>query len=740
MEISQFPWMKHAPTEVKPVDIQTAFEEIDFERTGFIDAESLQRFFAAIGEHVQPEEAIEMIRLLDQSKKGRITLVDFYKVITQHPDSELLAETMRIIEEHGGIRRTSQEIYNFIRSISEKQSMHQLEKKAGQYYDDIGFVDFCTILQVSATDPLSTNAFKLFDLNSDGKVGERELLLGIMVFSNAPTSDKIMYGFKLYNENGDDLIDRQQLACIIRANFLTHCHLQNDAVFQKVEGTLQIGGAVSGRISLEQLLHVSSLNIGLLYPDWNFLSCLLRQEMQSEHQANFVRHPIDTHALKIARDQKADLRSSHFVLSHSPQEKLSSTMRSDIGVFKEEPKHIQRTLNRNDQSNVRFGYGYETAKIQSESQACYVNHPRQPHQPAVRETLTNPSIQLGSDITLYQSTSEAALCEGQSSRVRMVNPELARLKVAELRKTHINLDPCECDFQTDYSSSYINHGSAPRMTSLAAESINSINLGQYATDYATESQVSYSQYDNLVDACKKAKRVTADNYKSGFQIGSEEKIPLQSESRALFVDHIGAGKFQPSPPVESDKSSHLTFGPIEPTPTSIARDSYHSHQGDRVPPFKPNLAKSNWALGDDKPPKESIEREMMRHAALNSAARLVPTGGSRELRGSHFVLGFETGANSTSSAALVNHAGAMPGVLAEDVKADLRRAHFYIGENAKSDWSTSTGDFQWHGVCRAELDPGMKKDLRSSHFSTAAQGDDKDRLMSLSHASFTWPA
>ena len=258
--------------EVKPADIQNAFEEIDIDHSGILDAETLAKFFESIGERIQPDEATEMIRLLDQSSTGRITLAEFYKTLTQLPESEVMYDARRIMEEYGGSRRTSQELFTFIRRLSDKQNMQLLAKKTGQYYDDIDFANFCSILQVPTTDPLSASAFKLFDLNSDGKIGERELLLGVMVFSSASPDDKIMYGFKLYNENGDDLLDRQQLACIIRSNFLTQGHLQNDAVFQKVEGTLQIGGAVSGRISLEQLLHVASLNIGLLYPDWNFSS------------------------------------------------------------------------------------------------------------------------------------------------------------------------------------------------------------------------------------------------------------------------------------------------------------------------------------------------------------------------------------------------------------------------------------------------------------------------------------
>ena len=468
--------------------------------------------------------------------------------------------------------------------------------------------------------------------------------------------------------------------------------------------------------------------------------------MQSEHRANFVQHPIDTRALGIAKDQKEDLSKSHFSLSLAPQEKYSSTMRSDIGVFKQPVEPIVKQqhdgMNRHRKSSIQFAFDSDTEKMQSESRAWFVKHPTQPHEAVVKASLTLPSILLGYDKPLYQSTSEAALQQGQSSKVKMTDPNLAKLKVAELRKTHINTDPCDCDFKTDYSSSFVNHGASASIPSITIDARNSINLGQHPNQYNTESRDSYSQFDKLADACKQTNRATADNYRSGFRIGSEQRIPMQSESRDLFVDHIKTGVFDASCPIVPDKSSHLSFGPTEPTPASIARDSYRSHcNAERLAAFKPNLVKSNWALGDDEPPKESIEREMMRYASKHAP---VTAGAARgELRGSHFVLGFEPPhvQLSTAAATLVNHPGAVPGVLAANVKADLRKAHFDIGAAGNTPWTTTTGDMlQLHGLCRAELDPEMKRDLRASHFSTAAHVDDGDRRVSLSHASFKWPA
>jgi hypothetical protein len=159
----------------------------------------------------------------------------------------------------------------------------------------------------------------------------------------------------------------------------------------------------------------------------------------SDYQANFVKHPVDTQAIKQAHEQKLELRKSHFVLSCSPPEKLTSTMRGDIGVFKEDPQPPQKqgSMNRHRRTSIQFGYGVPVDKIQSESRAWFVKHPPASRS-AVKQPLTNPAIIFGFDQPDYQSTSSFALAQGQSDPSARPGVLAASVK-ADLRKAHFKM-------------------------------------------------------------------------------------------------------------------------------------------------------------------------------------------------------------------------------------------------------------------------------------------------------------
>jgi len=155
--------------------------------------------------------------------------------------------------------------------------------------------------------------------------------------------------------------------------------------------------------------------------------------MQSNYQASFVQHPVDVQALRQAHEHKTELRKSHFIFSCAPQEPLSSTMRSDIGVFKAEPKQV--SASRHGKTSIEFGNGVPTEAIQSDSRANFTKHA-----PSTRSPMkpTGASISFGFFDREYKSTSACALEAGRSDPSARPGVLAASVK-ADLRKAHFDL-------------------------------------------------------------------------------------------------------------------------------------------------------------------------------------------------------------------------------------------------------------------------------------------------------------
>jgi Ca2+-binding EF-hand superfamily protein len=250
--------------EITAKDIRQAFDEIDVSKAGFIDYDRLSAFLSGLGETVDEEELVEMIGILDKDGDGKISLADFSKEMTGPPDSELLVETKRLLGDHADTASKS-EFTLFLEKLASDNPSDGMSSRLAKYHDDLSYGEFCTLLDHPGTESSMAKAFHLFDANGDGRLSPIEIMIALNSFSSASKQDKIVYGFRLCDGNKDNFVNKQELGLIIRANFLSKDHIR-----QKVEGALQIGGSESGQLALEQLLHVASLNLGLIYPVWKF--------------------------------------------------------------------------------------------------------------------------------------------------------------------------------------------------------------------------------------------------------------------------------------------------------------------------------------------------------------------------------------------------------------------------------------------------------------------------------------
>lgn len=77
---------------VREDHIRAAFEEIDFDKNGFIGVSELRFMLMAMGERPTDAELDEMIRMLDSSGDGQVSYADFLTMFL--PDSAVLQEML----------------------------------------------------------------------------------------------------------------------------------------------------------------------------------------------------------------------------------------------------------------------------------------------------------------------------------------------------------------------------------------------------------------------------------------------------------------------------------------------------------------------------------------------------------------------------------------------------------------------------------------------------------------------
>ncbi|KAF4654585.1 hypothetical protein FOL47_009903 [Perkinsus chesapeaki] len=311
-------------------DCEDAFNQVDLDVNGYIDAEEIRAALARIcgrSQSVKDEEILEMIRMLDSTGYGRVSKIEFMRALCDPENmitkeaSKLLAEqnrkeelarsyhrqqvenkaavatafegkkgqTKNATKDNGkpNVKKATSRPTSFPAELHSKTAvappaaMSGMEDAEGGYrgrraslvaMEELsGRFDRATaefILERDGSAQME-GIFKIIDTDQSGSVDVREFLIGICNFTDITGIDKVKFAFMLFDEDGSGYIDKEELVKIIRANLAGSHGPKMPQLERRLRAVFTAAGPNAAReqkLRLQDLINVCRSNPGLLFP------------------------------------------------------------------------------------------------------------------------------------------------------------------------------------------------------------------------------------------------------------------------------------------------------------------------------------------------------------------------------------------------------------------------------------------------------------------------------------------
>ncbi|KAL5006261.1 hypothetical protein ScPMuIL_015067 [Solemya velum] len=102
--------------------------------------------------------------------------------------------------------------------------------KGKDHLDKAAFIRIYNSLFLGDGTEFACNVFRTFDSNNDGLVDFHEFIVGLCVSGSSDVETKMEWAFRMYDQNGDGYITRDELQSVITAVYKMHLPMDMDDV------------------------------------------------------------------------------------------------------------------------------------------------------------------------------------------------------------------------------------------------------------------------------------------------------------------------------------------------------------------------------------------------------------------------------------------------------------------------------------------------------------------------------
>eukprot|EP00924_Labyrinthula_sp_SR-Ha-C_P006265 augustus_masked-scaffold_31-processed-gene-1.10-mRNA-1 protein AED:0.04 eAED:0.04 QI:0/-1/0/1/-1/1/1/0/413 len=272
-------------------EIKDAFRSFDLDGNGFIGAAELKHVLINVGDKVSDGDIDEMIKMCDKDGDGQVSFSEFYIMITdgKQPKSALLTKTgsNASLQPGEAVQKSGSRSTKMSDLLSKRNARKralkafgtavnlktETVKKAFKRYlvieKDGGanqtgmltYPELCEVLNMESTPELE-KLFELFQKHS--KIDIREFVISLINVSVATKDERLKFGFLVFDEDGNNVITKEELVRILKAN---HMAGSEDEVKKKASTIMaQADKNGDGVINFEEFVLVSKKFPNILWP------------------------------------------------------------------------------------------------------------------------------------------------------------------------------------------------------------------------------------------------------------------------------------------------------------------------------------------------------------------------------------------------------------------------------------------------------------------------------------------
>ncbi|CAM9831830.1 unnamed protein product [Ectocarpus fasciculatus] len=271
-------------------EIWEAFVAFDLDKNKFVGAAEIRHVLVNIGEQVTDDEVDEMIRMVDKDGDGQVSFTEFYEMVTggNSPPPGLggtggvaaggggapgggtaLATTaplgQNVVQQRNKKKQAMDDFArdNNIKPESIKKAYKRFQATDKDSTGMIDYTEFCEIMQVDPS-PQCEGLFQLFDGDRSGQIDVREFMISLTNFAGASKDDKLKFAFMIFDEDGNGVITKQELARILKANHMA----QSEAEVARKTDTImaQADKDGDGVVTFDEFVIVCKKFPNILFP------------------------------------------------------------------------------------------------------------------------------------------------------------------------------------------------------------------------------------------------------------------------------------------------------------------------------------------------------------------------------------------------------------------------------------------------------------------------------------------
>eukprot|EP00752_Nemacystus_decipiens_P003806 g3502.t1 len=270
-------------------EIWEAFVAFDLDKNKFVGAAEIRHVLVNIGEQVTDDEVDEMIRMVDKDGDGQVSFNEFYEMVTggNQPPPGLggvggvpaaggggsggtaLATTaplgQNVVQQRNKKKQALDDFArdNNIKPESIKKAYKRFQATEKDSTGMIDYTEFCEIMQVDPS-PQCEGLFQLFDVDRSGQIDVREFMISLTNFAGASKDDKLKFAFMIFDEDGNGVITKQELARILKANHMA----QSEAEVARKTDTImaQADKDGDGVVTFDEFVIVCKKFPNILFP------------------------------------------------------------------------------------------------------------------------------------------------------------------------------------------------------------------------------------------------------------------------------------------------------------------------------------------------------------------------------------------------------------------------------------------------------------------------------------------
>ncbi|CAD7960495.1 unnamed protein product [Amoebophrya sp. A120] len=132
--------------------------------------------------------------------------------------------------------------------------------------DELPYDLFCKFIERPPSDEVK-QLFDFFDADSGGTVSLKEFIIALTNFTNAKPEEKFKFSFMLYDEDGTENIDVEELRALIRANYMVAGYISEAELEEKIENVyISINSDYGMNLNLALFLRCAAKNPLLFAP------------------------------------------------------------------------------------------------------------------------------------------------------------------------------------------------------------------------------------------------------------------------------------------------------------------------------------------------------------------------------------------------------------------------------------------------------------------------------------------